>query len=213
MFILSNITYSQQINFNACHSLLDGDDYVFEQINIVNGRAVFQTVADPAMGSRDCNGIGFCTLQILWSDGNNRWEIIADDGNGGFSNTFVLYYNTENSQPIPPGLTLGTWEEATTVTQSLCGTINTLEGSVLSTNQNTIDNQIIIHPNPVRDELFIDGLEPESNILVVVYDVLGKEVFYQKSAESIDVSNFKKGIYFLKLTLDEKALTKKVIIK
>lgn len=117
-----------QITLNACHPLLEDQDYIFNNIDTdATGRNIFET--DPIDGNQPCGGIGACEFRIAWNDTNNRWEIYADDGNGTFSNTFVLYVNYENTLPNPPS-TIEAWEEETATTQSLCGAILSLEGDV-----------------------------------------------------------------------------------
>ncbi|WP_055443781.1 hypothetical protein [Lacinutrix himadriensis] len=95
-----------------------------------------------------------CEFQIAWNATNSRWEILADDGDGTFLNTYVLYYNTEASMLNPPSLTLGTWVEDTNVTQSLCGVINSLTGDVqdmtLRVADVVIEHTISMYPNPVN---------------------------------------------------------------
>ncbi len=122
-------TYAMsQITLNACHPLLEDQDYIFNNIDTdATGRNIFET--NPIDGNQPCGGIGSCEFQIAWNNVNNRWEIYADDGNGTFSNRFVLYFSNENTLPNPPG-PLDTWVEETSVTQSLCGTILLLEGDV-----------------------------------------------------------------------------------
>ena len=204
---------AQQITLNACNSLLDSQDYIFEQISLVDERNVFQTVSDPSMGSRDCSGIGFCKLKIEWSSTNNRWEILADDGNDGFTNSFVLYYNTEDSMPDPPSLTLGTWVEATTVTASQCGAINSLTGSVLSLNEDNLQSQFSVYPNPVKDKLYLRGNALNQEYSVSLFDVLGKHIYNSKNSEIIDVSQLRRGIYFLKIEIEDTVLKKKIIVQ
>ena len=129
LFSLIMSTYAMsQITFNACHPLLEDQDYIFNNIDTdATGRNIFET--NPIDGNQPCGGIGSCEFQIAWNNVNNRWEIYADDGNGTFSNRFVLYFSNENTLPNPPG-PLDTWVEETSVTQSLCGTILLLEGDV-----------------------------------------------------------------------------------
>ena len=208
---------AQQITLNACNSLLDSQDYVFEQINLVDERNIFQTVYDPLMGSRDCSGIGFCKFSIVWIDGNMRWEILADDGNDGFTSTYVLYYNDSASKPNPPDLTLGTWQEDTTITQSMCGTINALTGavqsSILGVNAVDLNQQFSVYPNPVKDKLYLESNSNNSDYLVSLYNVLGKRIYNSKNSEIIDVSQLRRGIYFLKIEIEDTILKKKIIVQ
>ena len=107
---------------------MEDQDYVFNNIDTdATGRNKFET--NPIDGNQPCDGIGVCELRIAWNDAMSRWEIYADDGNGTFSNTYVLYVNYENTLPNPPS-TIEAWEEDTSTTQSLCGSILLLEGDV-----------------------------------------------------------------------------------
>lgn len=117
-----------QITLNACHPLLEDQDYIFNNIDTdITGRNIFET--NPVDGNQPCGGIGVCELRIAWNDAMSRWEIYADDGNGTFLNRYVLYFNNENTFPNPPG-TIAEWEEEAAITQSLCGSILLLEGDV-----------------------------------------------------------------------------------
>ncbi|MDR2824335.1 MAG: leucine-rich repeat protein, partial [Prevotellaceae bacterium] len=59
--------------------------------------------------------------------------------------------------------------------------------------------QLVIYPNPVKDELIISNEQLTANN-VQIYDIAGKVVNYRLlSANSIDVSNLPNGIYFIKV--------------
>ncbi|TCK67593.1 putative secreted protein (Por secretion system target) [Winogradskyella wandonensis] len=217
LLIFSGLGFSQQITFNACNSLIDTEDYHFEQVSFANDRNSFVTVSDPMLGSRDCSGIGFCKLKIEWSTANMRWEILADDGNDNFINTYLLYYNDEASLPNPPSLSLGTWVEATAITQSLCGQIVTLEGavqnSVLSTDNFSQQDRLSVFPNPVSQMLYLEGNALNMDYSVALYDVMGKQVFTKRNIHAINVSKYRRGVYFLKVKTANIELNKKILIQ
>lgn len=66
-------------------------------------------------------------------------------------------------------------------------------------------------PNPSNGKFNIKGLNlpPES---VAIYNVLG-EMVWQKQSTEIDISNAPKGIYFLTITSNNVAQTKKIILQ
>jgi len=80
---------------------------------------------------------------------------------------------------------------------------------------------VLIYPNPANNELTIaidDDLFAEAT--VTLYDVMGKEVFTEKTYNKliqINVSAYSKGIYFVRLEQKNpyqfKSITKKVIIE
>ena len=206
---------AQTITLNACHPLIETEDYTFNQKTLdVTGRNTFET--NPVDENSPCGGVGNCEFQIAWNETSSRWEIYADDGNGTFQNTYVLYYNTEASLPNPPSLSLGTWVEETAITQSLCGAINTLIGAVqdmtLSVTDVQLENEISVYPNPVKHTLHIK--HPNSNIdNVSLYDVLGRLALNTSNSSTIDVSKFNSGLYLVKITIANKELIKKIVIE
>jgi len=108
LFLLFAQLSFAQITFNGCHVLFEDQDYIFEIVGTdMTGRNIYETI--PIDGEQDCPGLGICEFRISWSTVNSRWEFIADDGNGDFSNPYLLYYNTTATTPNPPGLTEGTW--------------------------------------------------------------------------------------------------------
>jgi hypothetical protein len=70
--------------------------------------------------------------------------------------------------------------------------------------------QIVLYPNPAKDQLMIDCYEKINSVEVV--DVLGKAVYVGKES-TIDVSNFAKGNYFVRIYTDNGSVTKKVIVE
>ena len=86
----------------------------------------------------------------------------------------------------------------------------------LTNKYNIKENRVFkCHPNPVENELFILGINKIKTIEFI--NVLGKRAaiyHYNKSIIKLDVSQLKKGIYFLQV-IDEKnkAETKKLVVK
>lgn len=204
---------AQTITLNTCHPLIENQDYTFNQKTLdVTGRNTFET--NPVDENAPCGGIGNCEFQIAWNQTSSRWEIYADDGDGTFLNTFVLYYNTEASLPNPPSLNLGAWAEETSVTQSLCGAIISLTGDVQDTTLSILDvqieNQISIYPNPVKNTLHI--IQANSNINTIsIYNVIGKLVLSTNYSNTINLSKLNSGLYFVKFNMDNKVVIKKII--
>lgn len=75
--------------------------------------------------------------------------------------------------------------------------------------QNQLD--ISIYPNPTSDIVFIEG--NYSQLKVVVYDILGKQVMNKPITNSIDISQLEKGVYILQLSDGAKLTTKRIIKK
>ncbi|WP_299556463.1 T9SS type A sorting domain-containing protein [Seonamhaeicola sp.] len=85
----------------------------------------------------------------------------------------------------------------------------TKNAPLLSTN-NKDAFEFAMYPNPVRDILHINTLEPIKK--VEVYDLLGKSVLTQYNVlDQVDVSSLNKALYIVKLTSDNGVSTKKFI--
>ena len=215
IFLLIGVLGQSQITLNTCHPLLENQDYIFnEKSTDITGRNIFET--NPVDGNQPCSGIGSCEFQIAWNNNSSRWEIYADDGNGDFSNTYLLYYNAEASLPNPPSLNLGSWIEETTVTQSLCGTIVSLSGDVQDTTLGIIQltslKGLNVYPNPATNVIHISNASLINQ--VVIYNILGELVLHRtESFSAINISKLNSGVYFLKAFNEDDFLIKKIIIK
>ncbi|MGK0413004.1 MAG: putative repeat protein (TIGR02543 family) [Polaribacter sp.] len=91
--------------------------------------------------------------------------------------------------------------------------ITAIDKNVLSADEYQKEDQSIsIYPNPAKDNIKIFSNSTIKNVLI--YNVLGKLVY--KSSENlnnstIDISNYSKGIYFVKVFSDGPSKTKKII--
>ena len=80
-----------------------------------------------------------------------------------------------------------------------------------------------LFPNPAKDHVeLIYKLEQSSNINLKIFNVLGKEIYSvvnnQKQHQgehfySIDTKKIQKGIYYCRLTIDDKVYTKKLMVQ
>jgi hypothetical protein len=66
-----------------------------------------------------------------------------------------------------------------------------------------------MYPNPASDIVFIDG--NYSQLKVVVYDILGKQVMNKPIKNSINISQLEKGVYVLQLSDGTKRNTQRII--
>ena len=83
-----------------------------------------------------------------------------------------------------------------------------LDCSTATTNdQNELD--ISMYPNPASDIVYIDG--NYSQLKVVVYDILGKQVMNKPIKNTIDISQLEKGVYVLQLSDGTKRNTQRII--
>ena len=79
-----------------------------------------------------------------------------------------------------------------------------------SLNDVTQNEIIILYPNPINDIFFI---ESENFVSINLYNVLGKEVVNQNATgkTEIDIAYLPAGIYFVRITTNKGAVTRKVV--
>ena len=69
--------------------------------------------------------------------------------------------------------------------------------------------QISVYPNPVQNIL---SVKTNANVLKPeMMDLLGKTLMVQEETESLDMSQFRAGIYLIRITTDQGTVTQKVI--
>ncbi len=74
-----------------------------------------------------------------------------------------------------------------------------------------------IFPNPTKGLLTIDVKKPYQKGMVSVYTLAGKQVYQHKlkanQRNSVDLTHLTKGVYLLKLSIDQTDLTQRVVIE
>jgi len=75
-------------------------------------------------------------------------------------------------------------------------------------------NNIDIYPNPAKNKIQISNIDAISTE-IRIFNVLGKQVFHQTkiTEKTIDISSFNKGIYIVKIDIDGKSKTQKLVIQ
>lgn len=90
---------------------------------------------------------------------------------------------------------------------------------IIGTNEFTFNpNQILTYPNPAVSEINIElSKEIKGSIYYSISDVLGKTILAEKSIESsfikINVSTFKKGVYFINFSNSQEQFVQKIVIE
>lgn len=87
--------------------------------------------------------------------------------------------------------------------------IELYETSSLSVNDVTSFN-VSLFPNPANNHITVKSNNFEVSS-VNVYDLLGKLVVQENTKDRIDISNLRKGMYFVEITSGNKSVTKKII--
>lgn len=90
---------------------------------------------------------------------------------------------------------------------------NILIEQLLNT-ENLEDDHFSLYPNPTQKG-YVNIVSKATHLTpIVVYDVLGKELINKNiDDQKLDVSSFINGIYFVKIILGAKSITKKLVVK
>ena len=85
-------------------------------------------------------------------------------------------------------------------------------GAVASVNNNQIAG-LKIYPNPVKDGILYIDTQANADKSVTIFDILGKQVVnVSTTANTVNVSSLKDGVYFVKITEADKTATRKLVI-
>ena len=137
-------------------------------------------------------------------------DIIGDlDGTDTFAENITLRRNTSVKGPTTTFDEQGEWSDffSSSVVYSDIGNFN----GTLNTENNFIEN-FKMYPNPTNGNKVYFSVNEE--FVVNVYNVLGKLILTKKvnvNNNQIDISNFSKGIYLVKVNLENQTITKKLI--
>ncbi len=75
-----------------------------------------------------------------------------------------------------------------------------------------------VFPNPAHDKIYIDFHANAQSCSIYIVNTLGQEVYREKEnkphagIKSIDISNFKNGIYFVKVEMNSRMQTKIIVL-
>ena len=95
---------------------------------------------------------------------------------------------------------------------------NTTGTNLLGVDKNLLENKIKIYPNPASENITIDLGESNSKSLNIdVIDSIGKIIFSEsytnQNKVSVNLSQFSEGVYFVKITNDDKQQIEKLIVR
>lgn len=154
-------------------------------------------------------GVGFpmFTFQVTGSPSSGVLEIAANSSQIilDFQGVGLDYRNSYQASIPPSG-----------VTQQYYGTIEAGVGQVdfsLLSNPDAELTGISMYPNPAKNNFAITGLEQEAQ--VQIHDMNGKLILSkeQYTEGNIDVSALQTGIYFVKISSDNKSTTEKLVVE
>lgn len=117
------------------------------------------------------------------------------------------------------GLTMGTYLLSVTDANGCSDTLSVSVDDATSTNTLDYLNNLSIHPNPTQGNLMINiELAKAANVGITVHTItglliadLGNESTTQQT-QTIDLSSYAEGMYFVRFVIDNHVITKKVIL-
>lgn len=80
-------------------------------------------------------------------------------------------------------------------------------------NEATTPSTLTIYPNPTNGKVFIGGITNNAKVTVEVFNTLGKKILQQQNTGEIDLSEYGKGIYTVKVYSDGNIITRKVVLQ
>lgn len=141
------------------------------------------------------------------------YEIFAGSTQGSLDGDIsVATFHTPN------GIAFNDAEDTMYITDFTTKNLRIISGIVLANDEfSSKKSEVEIYPNPSEEQLNIQFFTSE-NYTIRVYDSLGKEMFLltnhsfeEKVIETIDVSSWSKGIYFVEVKSENNSETKKFI--
>lgn len=148
---------------------------------------------------------------IYKKDANGNWnynqKIVASDRNK--DDWFGWSVATDNNICL-----VGAYQEdedaANANTKQVAGSAYLFETSATaSLNKANVLNDVLVYPNPVKDFIRVSGIEVKK---LGLYDINGREL-KESYSHKIEVNNFSKGVYLLKISSEgNKEIVKRVIL-
>jgi len=165
------------------------------------------------------NGTRICTTNAINIPANGTWSNItipiADSdfsivsGGGDVESVLTDVFTIRILSSSSP-----TWASADIIS-AVIQVDNILASSSLSTDEFSLANtEFTISPNPGRNKLNINLPSSDGELKLEVYDVLGKRVFkglITQLESSVNVTNWRSGVYLVRVSNNELVQTKRFI--
>jgi Secretion system C-terminal sorting domain len=139
----------------------------------------------------------------------NTRPINYDSNNDGLPDSWVI----SKGFGIYDTLSNYVWPSNYVGIEEFLNEVDTCNLNVLGINNPAeIENQdVLIYPNPTKNYFTIESNQKVSSI--ELYNSIGQIVFVENNTNIIQVTNLSKGIYIMKVNLENGSITKKVIVE
>lgn len=175
------------------------------------------------------NIIDFVYNMVTGVDTGQGLSYTAEIGLGGFlvsDNSAFINRTVSGTSPDWTATSAGTVVSAScTINENMIlppGTLFRFDPFGVGISESAYLNGINIYPNPASDELTItlDDLNTQEDIILSITDIQGREVYRESITNAnasytkkLDVSNFSKGMYLVKITAGNKSGVKKLVLQ
>jgi photosystem II stability/assembly factor-like uncharacterized protein len=186
------------------------------------GEAIFKSVDNGTSWDSIRVGLptGFC--QVIGILVNSDKIYIAQSGAAGSSATYVSDNDGASWTSFDNGLPSGVF--ATTIGQNYNGsslfTFRGFKGSVYRSggaitgisSLETKSKEVEIYPNPGNGIFHLNYPEASKGNLEV-YNLIGEKLKQEKVSNDLDLSAYPKGVYFVKISTENKTITQKIVLQ
>lgn len=97
------------------------------------------------------------------------------------------------------------WADANFSPTDTCSYLTT------TTNPTLLNNELVIYPNPTNGSLNIKIDFPYKELKITIFNLRGQKILTANNRTELEISHFPKGLYFIKLKIDNEIIDKKII--
>lgn len=212
--------------FNNANGLRSGHVRVYENINN-NWTQIGNDLDGESLENRFGSSVAFSTNREILAVGapslgvgsgyvkifqyiNSNWQQVGSTING---EAVFDYFGGEVTLSTS-GNFLGVGARDNNGNGNQSGHVRVFDlSSVLSVQDISKNNDIILYPNPAATELQIHLREGIILQKVIVYNSLGQKVYTTNNSSSLDISSLSQGTYIVELIKDHGIVSKKLIVE
>lgn len=227
------------VNFRTYYSILQRDRLISKPFDLSNLSTAYMSFDHAYAQNADHTQVTDSLIILISSDCGESWERIAtfgEDGEGSFATrlpTEETFWPEETTDWCGNGwgsecntIDLSQWAGMSDVriafeTVSFYGNPLLIDNVVVSqyvnVAENTMDDHLVISPNPVKDVLNINGLDEDKTLKhLTIYDLSGKVIHSQFFEYELIVprkTHWKSGVYLLEVKSAKQVFRQKMILE
>lgn len=203
----NNIAITDIINTNldwdTIRILSSSNDFTTKITNRRFVEFIFDNINLPSKHDDDIASRGFIAFRVKPKDTLNVGDII--------SSKTEVYYDLQQASSGKSSFTNTNYNFSESISTNTVST--KIIAGTLSVNKNETDlSAIIVYPNPTKNKFYIKmdiGLKISK---VSIFSISGSKVFETKKDLTVfDISNYKSGVYFLKVQTNQGVFNKRIV--